>query len=171
VTWSFVFVAALLLGTVLAGVSGLPRDLRGLSRHRHLVVPNPEQHSPFLDLLGRRLAIGLVLFGVAGLVVGARGGSGPRATAAAALTAGVVGTAIGFLCFRRRAAGQPEGGRAVVVRDIPAGGFGQVRLERRNGSVLLAARSLETVAIPAGCEVEVIDATLSVVTVCRPTRA
>jgi hypothetical protein len=171
VTWAFAYLVALMVGLVLAGVSGLLRDLRSISRHRHLIVPHPDQHSPFLDLLGRRLAIGFALFGAAGLLLGIRLVSQPWLTLGVAFAAGVIGVVIGCACYRRRFAPRHEGEQAIAVREIPAGGYGQVKIERRDGSIVLAAHNLDTAAIPAGCEVEVVDATQSVVTVRRSTPA
>lgn len=170
-TWAFAYLVALVLGLVLAAVTGLLLDLRNLSRHHHLVVPHPDQHEPFLNLLGRRLAIGLVLFGAVGLTIGARWMSQARFTFPIALGAGVVGIAIGFLCYRPPSGRAPHSEQATVVREIPPGGYGQVKLERREGIIVLAAQNIDSAAIPAGCEVEVVDATRSVITVRRQTRA
>jgi hypothetical protein len=171
VTWAFAYLVALVLGLVLASVTGLLRDVRNLSRHHHLVVPHPDQHSAFLNLLGRRLAIGLVLFGVVGLVIGARWVSESRNTFFAALGAGALGLVLGFVCYRRPSRRTEHHERATVVREIQPGGYGQVRLERSGGSVILAAQNVDQTVIPAGCEVAVVDATRSVITVRRQTGA
>lgn len=169
-TWAFAYLVALLVGLVLASVTGLLRDLQNLSRHHHLVVPHPDQHSAFLALLGRRLAVGLFLFGVVGLVVGGRRLSEPRITFPLALIAGVVGFVLGLAAVRRPSGEVAHSERATVVREIPPGGYGQVRLERDGASVVLAAQNIENAAIPAGSEVEVVDCTRSVVTVRKQTR-
>lgn len=169
-TWAFAYLVALLVGLVLASVTGLIRDLRNLSRHHHLVVPHPDQQSAFLALLGRRLAVGLFLFGVVGLVVGGRRLSEPRITFPVALIAGVLGFVLGLAAVRRPSGETAHAERATVVREIPPGGYGQVRLERDGGSVVLAAQNIEDVVIPAGSEVEVVDCTRSVVTVRKQTR-
>ncbi|HVN31412.1 MAG TPA: hypothetical protein VMT45_05460 [Thermoanaerobaculaceae bacterium] len=166
-TWAFAYLAALIVGLVLASVTGLLRDVRSLSRHRHLVVPHADQYPAFLNVLGRRLAIGLVFFGVVGLVVGARWVSDRPSTALAALVAGVAGLVLGFLFYRRPSARTDRHEHATVVREIPPGGYGQVRFERAGGSVVLAAQNIDQIVIPAGSEVEVVDATRSVVTVRR----
>jgi len=170
VTWAFGYLVALLVGLVLAVVTGLLRDFSNLSHHDRVVVPHPDQHSPFLALLGRRLAVGLFLFGVVGLIVGGRRASEPRITFPLALGAGVVGFVLGLAAVRRRSRKAAHVERATVVREIPPGGYGQVRLERDGGSVVLAAQNVENTVIPAGSEVEVVDCTRSVVTVRKQTR-
>jgi hypothetical protein len=170
VTWAFIYVVALVVGLALATVTGLLRDLRNLSRDHHLVVPHPDQHSAFLALLGRRLAIGSFLFGVVGLAMGARRVSDLRITFPVALGAGLVGFVLGLALYRRPRARITRSGRATVVREIPPGGYGQVKLEREGGSVVLAAQNVDAIPIPAGSEVEVVDSTRSVVTVRKQTQ-
>lgn len=169
-TWAFIYLVALLVGLVLATVTGLLRDLRNLSRHHHLVVPHPDQQSAFFALLGRRLAVGSFLFGLVGLAIGARGVSRPGLTFPVALGAGLVGFVLGVGLYRRPRVTKMHGESATVVRDIPPGGYGQVRLQREGGSVVLAAQNIDKAPIPAGCEVEVVDSTRSVVTVRKQTR-
>ena len=169
-TWAFIYLVALLVGLVLATVTGLLRDFRNLSRHHHLVVPHPDQYSAFLALLGRRLAIGSFLFGFVGLALGARRMSDPSITFPVALGAGLVGFVLGFAVYRRPRVRTTRSDRATVVRDIPPGGYGQVKLEREGGSVVLAAQNVDPTPIPAGSEVEVVDSTRSVVTVRKQTR-
>lgn len=168
-TWAFVYVVALVVGLVLATVTGLLRDLRNLSSHHHLIVPHADQHSAFLAILGRRVAIGMFLFGVAGLAMGTRWMSEPRITLLVALGAGVVGLVLGLALLRRPSPKAARSDRATVVREIPPGGYGQVKLERDGGSVVLAAQSVDHTPIPAGSEVEVVDSTRSVVTVRKQT--
>jgi membrane-bound ClpP family serine protease len=60
--------------------------------------------------------------------------------------------------------------RAVVVREIPPGGFGQVKVQAGEREALLAAQSQEEEGIPAGAEVEVVDCQRSVVVVRRLSR-
>ena len=169
-TWAFIYLVALLVGLVLATVTGLLRDLRNLSRHHHLVVPHPDQQSAFLALLGRRLAVGSFLFGLVGLAIGSRGVSRPGLTVPIALGAGLVGFVLGVGLYRRPRVVTVHGDSATVVRDIPPGGYGQVRLQRAGGSFILAAQNLDQTLIPAGSAVEVVDSTHSVVTVRKQAR-
>jgi hypothetical protein len=170
VTWAFIYLVALVVGLMLASVTGLLRDLKNLSRHHHLIVPHPDQQSAFLALVGRRLAIGSFLFGLVGLALGARRVPHPSVTFGVALGAGLVGVVLGVVLYRRPRVTKTPGGSATVVRDIPPGGYGQVRLEREGRSFVLAAQNIDQAPIPAGAEVEVVDSTRSVVTVRKPTR-
>ncbi len=163
-TWEFAYVALLIVGLVLASVTGLLRDLRSLGR-RYLVVPHPDQHSPFLGLIGRRLSVGLVLGGLVGFVAGARWTSDPRTTALLAAGTGLVGILGAAVVLRRPCLDRVHGERATVVRDIPPGGYGQIRIERNGVVVVIAAQSADPVPIPAGAEVDVVECTRSVLTV------
>ncbi len=168
-TWAFLYAAALVVGLVLAGVTGLFRDLRCLAQN--LVVPHADQHPAFLSLFGPRLAVGLASCGVVGLLVGARRPPDPEGTLLAALAAGFVGFLLAVVLLRSRRATLARVERATAVRDIPPGGYGQVRFERSGRVVVLAAQSVESAVIPAGSEVEVVDCTRSVVTVRKQTGA
>jgi hypothetical protein len=170
VTWAFIYLVALVVGLMLASVTGLLRDLKNLSRHHHLIVPHPDQQSAFLALVGRRLAIGSFLFGLVGLALGARRVPHPGVTFGVALGAGLVGVVLGVVLYRRPRVTKTRAGSATVVRDIPPGGYGQVRLEREGRSFVLAAQNIDQAPIPAGTEVEVVDSTRSVITVRKQTR-
>jgi hypothetical protein len=163
------YAVALVVGLVLAGVTGLIRDLRSLAHN--LVVPHPDQHSAFLALLGRRLAVGLVLAGIVGLFMSARPLSDPRRILVISLAVGVVGFVLALFLLRTPCDEIRHIEKATVVRDIPPGGYGQVRFERKGGSVLLAAQNVDSAVIPAGCAVEVVDCTRSVVTIRKQSRA
>lgn len=54
-----------------------------------------------------------------------------------------------------------------MVRDILAGGFGQIRLEQPGQTLLLAARSAGGEFLPEGTAIEVVDDTRSVLLVQR----
>ncbi len=163
-TWEFCYVAVFIVGLALAAVTGLIRDLRSLARH-HLVVPHPDLHRPFLALLGRRLAIGLVLFGLVGLVIAAQRHAQPRTTLLLATAAGFAGILATLLLMRRPCATALGSERATVVRDIQPGAYGQVRIEKNGVTVLMAAQSADAALIPAGAEVDVVDCSRSVLTV------
>lgn len=163
-TWEFSYVAAFIVGLALAAVTGLISDLRSLARH-HLVVPHPDLHRPFLALLGRRLAIGLMLFGLVGLVINARRHAERSTTLLIAAGAGLAGIAAALLMLRRPCAIALDSERATVVREIQPGAYGQVKIERNGVTVVMAAQSVDAGVIPAGAEVEVVDCTRSVLTV------
>jgi hypothetical protein len=168
-TWLFMYAAVLVVGLVLAAVAGLARDLRSLAHH--VVVPQPDRHFAVLALFGRRLAAALVLSGALGLVMSARPFADPKRTLAVALAVGAVGFVLAFAFLRPPCAELGRIVKATVVRDIPPGGYGQIRLERAEGSVVFAAQSVDAGTIPAGSEVEVVDCTRSVITVRQLTPA
>lgn len=62
---------------------------------------------------------------------------------------------------------RPASRHGTVVRDIPAGGFGQVRLGQTDQGLLLAARSAGGEFLPAGTVVEIVDDSRSVILVRR----
>ncbi len=169
-TWAFAYLACFMVGLVVAAVTGLISDLRAFARHT-AAVPHPDMHLPALGLVARRLSPGLILGGALGFVLTVQRGEDRGTTLVWAVAVGLAGVIAGCVLLRRRACGEvASGGRATVVRDIQPGGYGQVRLERDGVAVLLAAQSADTVAIPAGSEVEVVECTRSVITVRMPSR-
>jgi hypothetical protein len=163
VTWAFAYLAALVVGLVLAVVTGLLRDLRSLARHR-LVVPHPDQSPPFISLLGR-LSPGLILGGAVGLVLGGGRVPDPSRTLLVALAAGGACFLLANVVMRHRPPRRAPVEKAVVVREIAPRGYGQVRIEYGKKSVVMAAQSLETGLIAAGTVVDVVDCTRSVITI------
>lgn len=168
-TWAFVYLACLIVGLVLAAVSGLLGDLRALFRNQQ-VAPPADFGPAFLSVLGRRLAAGMLAFGVVGLVLVARGPEHRTSALTTAAVAGVLAALVGILLLKRRHHRRVLGGTAVVVRDIPPGGYGQIRLTDGPEGLLMAAHSNEPALIPAGSEVEVLDQESSVVLVRRTSR-
>jgi hypothetical protein len=152
VTWAFAYFACFIVGLVLAAVSGLIRDLQLLARP-NVLVPHSPNRLLFINLLRRRLAAGLILSGLVGLVLAVQRGVGSRD---------------GLL--RRPCATALSSRYATVVKDIEPGGYGQVRVERNGVAVLLAAQNADRIAIRAGSDVEVVDCTRSVITVRLPSR-
>ena len=163
-TWAFAYLAALLVGLVLAVVTGLLRDLRSLAQHR-LVVPHPDQNRPFIALLGHRLSAGLILAGAVGLVMSGGRVPEPSRTLPVALAAGLVCFLLAHVVVRRHPPQWPPVEKAVVIREIAPGGYGQVRIQHGKESVILAAQSIDKGVIPAGTVVEVVDDTRSVITI------
>ena len=168
VTWAFLYLMSLLAGLVLAAGTGMLRDFPHLAPSRHLTVPVPEQHYGYLNLLGRRLSTGLAVFGLVGLVLGAWERMRSRTTLEIAVVAGLIAVALTFVFVRGACVIAAASERAVVVRTLPPGGYGQVRLESDGHVVTLAAKSVDDIEIPAGSEVSVVDCTRSVITVRRP---
>lgn len=166
-TWAFAFLACLILGLVLAGVSGLLARLPIPVHHRHLVIPEPEHRTSFLNYLARRAGAGVFVFGAVGLVLSAWEEINLRTTLVVAVgSAALVGLLVSLL-LRRRCAAAANAEHATVVRAIPPGGYGQVRFQQGESVVVMAARSVDAEAIPVGGEVEVVDCLRSVVTVRR----
>ncbi len=166
-TWGFGYLACLLVGLVLAAVTGLIRDLRAFARHTP-VVPHSDLHHPLLGIVARRVSPGLVLGGLVGLVLNANRGVGHGSALLWACASGVVGVLAACLVLRRPIASALVSQHATVVKEIQPGGYGQVRIERGGVSVLLAAQSADPLPIPAGTEVEVVDCTCSVIKVRLP---
>ncbi len=169
-TWAFAYITTLLVGLVLAGVTGVLTDLRSLGRQR-LVVPHQDQGPAFFAVVGRRISVGLILAGVIGLLLGTRRSAEPLPSLAIACGVGLVGFLVACVVFRRGPGARAVVERAVVVRDIAPGGYGQVRIERGKAGLILAAQSVDDSVIPAGTVVEVVDDTRSVLVVRRQTAA
>jgi hypothetical protein len=163
VTLSFVFLVSLLVGLVMAATSGL---LQRMAAHRvghKVTVPSPEHLSAVINLIARRAGLPLAAFGVAGLLLRRSEVQSRVAwSVAAALAAGLVG-----MVLHRTRPSQAPVGRAVVVREIPATGFGQVEIEQQGRTVVLAARSVDRTVIPVGSPIEMVDCESSVLTVRR----
>lgn len=165
-TWSFLFLVTLLIGLVMAATSGL---MRRMTPHRichQITVPAPEHRSALVNLIAQRLCLPLVAFGGAGLLL--RRAETPNRLVAAALIALAAGL-VSMLVLRRRNV-RPLATLAVVVREIPANGFGQVEVNQGDRRVVLAARSADGSRIPAGSAIEMVDCDSSVLTV-RPAAA
>ena len=169
-TWGFLYLACFLVGLVLAGVTGLVPDLNSLARHR-LVVASADQHKPFLVLVGTRLAVGLIVFGIVGLLWARGRVKEPRTTLEFATVAGILAAMAAAVLLRRPRRAPTHGTRATVVRDILPGGYGQVRIERDGVAVVMAAQSDENSLLAAGSEVEVVDSSRSVLTVRMSSKA
>lgn len=166
-TWAFIYLACLVVGLVLAAVSGLLGDLRSLLQHQP--VAPPADHRPvLLNVVSRRVAATLCAFGGVGLVLATRGREHFAAALTGASLAGLAAAFAAIVLLRRRRPRRPRAGLAVVVREIPPGGYGQIRLPEDAGGLLLAARTDEERTIPAGIEVEVVESERTVVLVRRP---
>ncbi|MFI5165508.1 MAG: hypothetical protein ACHQQS_02725 [Thermoanaerobaculales bacterium] len=165
-TWAFVYIAALIVGLVLAGVTVLLRDLRPLAR-RHLVFPHADHHASFFAVVGPRIASALLGFALVGLVLKAQHWFDAITTAELAGGAGGAACLLSAFWPRRRCAPDLPAARAVVVREMPPGGYGQVRVDSSGGAIVMAAQSIDTQVLPEGMVVEVVDCTRSVLTVRR----
>jgi hypothetical protein len=166
VTWAFVYLVSLLVGTILAAVSGLLGNLRALFQPQ-AEVPGAHHHPTVPTLIGRRVAAGLCAFGLVGLVLVTRGFPHYKDALVGALVAGVTAALLATLLVRRPRNSRRHFGLATVVRDIPPGGYGQIRISEGARGLLLAAQSDDPAVIPAGSAVEVVDTDRTVVLVRR----
>jgi hypothetical protein len=167
VTWPFVYLVLLVVGLVGAGVTVVLRRLP-LAFLRHPVsVPKPEQHFTFASLVTRRASVGLASFGLIGLVLSdVRPLLPVETTASIALGGALAATLLAMLLLR-----SPCGvllsrqSRAEVIREVPPGGYGQVRLFQEGRAIVMAAKNVGPRPIPAGSTVEVLDCESSVLSV------
>lgn len=166
-TWAFIYLACLLVGLVLAAVSGLFGDIRALLQNLP-VAPAADHHPALLNVVARRFAAGLCAFGGVGLILATRGREHFATALTGAITAGLAAVVAAIVLLRRRRPRPPRPGVAVVVREIPPGGYGQIRLPEHAGGLLMAAQTDDPQPIPAGIEVEVVDIERTVVLVRRP---
>jgi hypothetical protein len=173
VTVVFLLVAVLLVGLAMATVTGLLRDVTGLIRHQPVVSPRHDAATTLLSRVLRCLAAALTTAGLAGLAHTALRPYNLRAPLVTAAIAGTLGTLVALLLFGKPRAGRATASspgsarrsRATVIRAIPAGGYGQIKLER--AGVIMAAQAEDDRPIPEGATVEVLDTERSVVRV-RP---
>ena len=163
VTWSFLFLASLLLGLVMAATSGLLRRITGHRLFHQITVPDQEHRSVLISVIARRCSLPLAAFGTAGLLLWR---AEPPARLTTATVVALAAGAIAVLVMRRHRE-RPLASRAVVIRAIPANGFGQVGIAQGRRTLVLAARSEDGHPIPVGCAIEMVDCESSVLTV-RP---
>lgn len=161
-TWGFFFLAAFVVGLSLAGIFGI---LESLPRSHHVALPRAELAHHRRQVHIARFGAMLAGFGGAGLIMVSWRRSSPAAIAATALAVGIACWLVCRWLLRLPCAPSVLQQKATVVRDIPAGGYGQVRLEAEGSVTLLAAQGEGEEAIPAGTEVEVVDCQRSVVVV------
>jgi hypothetical protein len=165
VTWAFLYLAALLVGLALAAVTGLLRDVVGLASHSTVVAPHQDSHRALLSRLLRCIAAALTGFGAVGLGLVTLRPLHSRAALNTATGAAILAVLVLLLVLGRRRVAAARSGLAKVVREIPPGGYGQIRME--GCAIVLAAQGADRDAIPIGATVEILDAERSVVTVRR----
>lgn len=160
-TWGFFFLATFLVGLILAAIFGI---LESLPRGR-VALPRAELVRHRRQVHIARLGVALAGFGGAGLVLVSWGRYSWQAVIIAALAVGLFCWLVCRWLLRVPCAPSVLQQKATVVRDIPPGGYGQVRLEAGESVMVLAAQSEGEEPIPAGSEVEVVDCQRSVVVV------
>jgi hypothetical protein len=171
VTWGFFYLLVLLGGLTLALVTGMVRRLlHPVELCDNVVHPSHEhwssQHTPKSDLVISFLTLfGLTTFAVHGLT-----SLDPPREIAIGVGGGLVGVVLTRLWLRHIADPihqvEEHPGRATVVREIPANGFGQVEISVSGNPLKLAAKSSGD-PIPEGAVVEILDRQESVVVVER----
>jgi len=162
VTWGFLFLASLLVGLVLAAVFGV---LETLPKHREVALPRPELARHRRQVHVAHLGAGLAGFGAVGLVLVAWGRWPIPWILLAALAAAFLAWLLAHLAVGLPCALGASGGEAVVVREIPPGGYGQVSIRTPRGETVFAAQSEGAEPIAAGSRVQVVDCQRSVVVV------
>lgn len=161
-TWGFLFLASLLVGLVLAVVFG---ELETLPKHRELALPRPELARHRRQVHVAHLGSGLAGFGAVGLVLVAWGRWPIPWILLAALVAAFLTWLLAHLAVGLPCALSAGEGEAVVVREIPPGGYGQVRIRTPRGVTIFAAQAEGEEPIAAGSRVQVVDCQRSVVVV------
>ncbi|NOZ94252.1 MAG: hypothetical protein GXP47_05870 [Acidobacteria bacterium] len=161
-TVTFAFLAVFLLGFVLAVVSGLIRRLLNPSALCDGVIVPAHEHwagmkTPRTDFLISFITV----FGLVGLILDGTTPMSSRRVLLVAAGVGLVGSLVlrAWICracdpqHRLRCCGS----EATVVKAIPPGGFGQVKLDVGGCAVKLAARTVSGESIPLGTRVKVVS--------------
>jgi hypothetical protein len=170
VTWGFLYLFVFLGGFTLALVTGLVRRILHPSELcDHVVVPSHEHwhshHSPRSDLA----ISSATFFGLATLLVHGVSSFDPAREIAIGVVAGLIGAVVVRFWLGRihdpihRVEKHPE--NAVVVREIPANGFGQIEVTVAGSLLKLAAKSSAGIPIESGTVVAILDRQESVVVV------
>ncbi len=169
-TWAFFYLAVFLGGFTLALVGGLARRILHPSELcDHVVVPSHEHWASLRTPRADFIVSLLTGFGLTALLLHGLTRLDPDHEMLISAAAGVV-LALGIRAWLCRGVkptdpGSCVEGRAVVVRSIPAEGFGQVEVEVCGCQVKLAARSASGRPIEAGTTVRVVDRHESVLVV------
>lgn len=168
-TWLFVYASFLILGVLLVGVAGLVRDVPLRSANRRLVVPTADHRAGPLgrQRVTRCVGVALIAAGLIGIVLSAWMRAPSAVVAAAAAAAAALAAACVALSLRTGQRRRAPSGRAVVVREMQPGAYGQIRIEGGGRSVLMAAQNVGDETLGEGCEVEVVAGERSVVAVRR----
>ncbi len=162
VTWAFFYLALLLVGAVLAVVFG---SLEGFPLHQRLALPRPELARHRRQVHVAHLGAALSGCGGVGLALVSWTRWPHLSVLAASLGGGLLSWLLARLLLRLPCQAILAQQKAVVVRDIPPGGYGQVRIATSGAATILAAQSEEEETLTAGSEVEVVDCHRSVVVV------
>jgi hypothetical protein len=170
-TIEFLYLAFLLLGAILAMVTGLIRRMTHPSELCDGVVVPSHEHWAFSSTpLADLVILFITFFGMVGLVLHGFTRMALGLEVALAVGAGLVASVVlrRLLCSWPGPTAQVpedtiEGAR--VVRAIPPGGFGQVEMQVGERTVKMAARSFAAVPLEEGTTVEITDNRESVVVV------
>lgn len=170
VTLAFVYMSFLLLGAILAVVTGLVRRiLHPEELCRHVVSPSHDHwaaiHTPWTDIV----VSFVMVFGGATLLLHALLTMPPAREIVWGVLIGAIGSVV-LRLWLGRVECPPElvpqcDEQAEVTREIPPHGFGQVEVKVGERRVRLAARSQDDRPIPSGTMVCILDRGESVVVV------
>jgi hypothetical protein len=170
VTLSFIYLLTFLGGSTLALVTGLVRRLLHPSALAdHVTAPSHEHwlihHTPISDLI---ISFATV-FGLTTFVVHGVASMSPGREIAIGAGAGLIGVVILKILLGRIDDPihifEEKHEDPVVVREIPANGYGQIEVTVEGAPLKMAARSNAGRPIPAGTVVEILDRQESVVVV------
>jgi len=169
-TLTFVFLAIFLLGFVMAVVGGLVRRLLNPAALCDGVTVPAHEHWAAMKTPRADFVVSFItVFGLVGLVLDGTTPMSPARVALIATGAGLLGSLVlrAWMC---RACDPQHGLRccgadAVVIKTIPAGGFGQVEVDVGGCAVKLAARTIAGESIPEGTLVTIVSRHESVVIV------
>lgn len=163
-TWTFFYLAILFSGLVLAIVFMV---LESLSKQKQIAMPRAELAHLCRQIHICHLGIASAIFGAVGLALNLFT-SGPWYTVVLlGLFAGLFGWFVGRFALRLPCPTSVSGVKATVLRDIPPGGYGQVRITDGHSETVLAAQNNDSEAILAGSLVEIVDCQRSVVVIRR----
>lgn len=163
-TWTFAYFAILFSGLVLALVFWV---LDSLPKEKQLAMPRAELVYLRRQMHICHLGIGLATFGVVGWLLSLFTRGSWQIMLLASLFAGLLGWLVGRFCLKLPCPQAVSRVRAIVVKDIPPGGYGQVRITNGESETVLAAQNNDPDPIPAGSLVEIVDSHRSVVGIRR----
>lgn len=169
-TLSFIYLLIFLGGVTLVCVRGLVRRLlHPVELGSHVTNPSHEHWLSHQTPVADMAVSFATVFGLTTFIIHGYASLHPSREIAYGVAAGLVGVVVLRILMGR--IDQPirtieaHTGKATVVKEIPASGFGQVEISVGGSTLKLAARSGTGKPIPPGTVVEVLDRQESVIVV------